>query len=247
MNLEHLYIQWTASLGSPAQAHRLVADAGTQFLELKDNDIQWLQVALSDQKRKLFAAALLVNAPAVPEQLYEPMLKAAVYELSPARVQAFMEPIVKAFTVKRVYQNLIEYIEKGTNFERAGAINAMHWVGERKVSSESGRHKPDISLMSLDDYRRMLYLNTFINNSDLDLRRSIITYVDMDPLTANAPMKELMEKVVKIARAHPDEYICHRIEVQLGRTPSAYPLPSRKPIDTTENTHKKSWWKQIWK
>lgn len=246
MNLERTFAEWSALRGSPVEAQKVVADASSHFVELDDNGMRWLQVSLTDEKRKFFAAALLVGAPAISENLYQPLLHAAVYETSPLRVQAFMEPLVKAFTVKRVYQNLIDYIEKGTDFEKAGAVNALHWVGERKSSGESGRHRPDMGMMSLDDYRRMLYMNTFINNHDLDVRRSIITYVDMDPFTANAPMKELIEKVTKLARAHPDEYIRHRIEVQLGRSPSAYSLPARKPIDATEST-KKSWWKQLWK
>jgi hypothetical protein len=209
--------------------------------------MRWLAASLNDEQRKLFTAALFVEAQAMPDALYDPMIRAAVYETSPLRAQAFVEPCVKAFGAKRVFQSLIDFLEKGTNYEKTGAVNALHWAGERKTTGEWGKHKhPNADVMALEDYRRTLYLNTFIANSDLDLRRSLITYADLDEFTANHPVKELIQKVVKIARAHPDEYIRHRVEVQLHRSPSAYPLPARKSIDAAM-ADKKSWWKQLWK
>ena len=247
MSLERIYVEWQALRGSnPGKAHALLFDSASRMLNLDADDMRWLMVSLSDEKRKIFTAAALVASPAIPEQLYQPLIRAAVYENSPLRAQAFVEPCVKAFGTKRVYQSLIDYVEKGSNYEKAGAINALHWVSQKKTAAENEKSRPDATLMGFDDYRRNLYLNTFLTNNDLDVRRSIITYVDMDDFTAPPTIKELIEKVTKIARAHPDEYIRHRIEVQLGRSPSAYSLPPRKPIDATEST-KKSFWKQLWK
>ncbi|MEI6235672.1 MAG: hypothetical protein WCT04_21665 [Planctomycetota bacterium] len=246
MNLERMYGEWAALRGSPVQAHAIIADAATQVMSVSDDQMRWLMVSLSDDKRKFFTAAILTAAAAVPEKLYQPMLRAAIYETSPLRAQAFVEPLTKAFTVRQVYQHLLEFVQNGNDFEKAGAVNALHWIGERKTASEKENSKPDMSLMSLDEVKRKVYLNTFISNANLDVRRSIITYVDLDAFTAAPTIKELIDKVVKLCRQHPDEYIKHRVEVQLGRANSAYSLPARQPIDATEST-KRSWWQQLWK
>ena len=247
MNLERIFAEWQATRTSnPAQAHAVVVEAATTILSIDDGNMRWLAASLTDELRKLFTAALFVEAQAMPEALYEPMVRAAVYETSPLLTQSFVEPCVKAFGAKRVFQSLIDFLEKGTNYEKAGAVNALHWASGRKTVGEWGKQKPLNELLALEDYRRTLYLNTFIANPDLDLRRSIITYADLDEFTANAPVLDLIQKVVKIARTHPDEYIRHRVEVQLHRSPSAYPLPARKPLDASK-AGKKSWWKQLWK
>ena len=67
-----------------------------------------------------------------------------------------------------------------------------------------------------------------------------------DFIRAN-PLRALQLVVIKIARTHPDEYIRHRVEVQLHRSPSAYPLPPRKRAGTQVLGRKSGWWKQLWK
>src|SRR5436305_13601719 len=109
----------------------------------------------------------------------------------------------------------------------------MHWASQRKSTTESGRHKTvEPKLMQLLDYRRSLYLQTFIKNPDVDLRRAIITNLELDPLGVPMMIQEMIDTVFRIARTHSDEYIRHRVEVQLHRSPSAYPLPPRKRAGT---------------
>jgi hypothetical protein len=248
MNLERIFHEWEANRRTnPAQAHSVIVETARGIVGADAETIKWMATNLTDEVRKLFIAALQVEATAMPEELYEPMMRAAVYEPNPMAVQAFVEPCVKAFGVARVMQTLIDYLEKGTDYEKTGAVNALHWASERKSNTESGRHKAiDPKVLSLIDYQRALYLQTFIKNPDLDLRRAIITNLDMDTFGYSALIVEQIEKVTKICRMHPDEYIKHRVEVQLRRSPSAYPLPLRKRVDA-QAPAKKSWWKQIWK
>lgn len=248
MNLERIFTEWGANRRTnPVQAHALIVETARDIVSVNAETLKWMAANLADEERKLFIAALHVEANAMPEELYEPMMRAAVYEPNPMAVQAFVEPCVKAFGVARVMQTLIDYLEKGTDYEKTGAVNALHWASERKSTTASGRHKPiDPKVMGLVDYKRALYLQTFIKNPDLDLRRAIITNLDLDNFGASGAITEQIEKVVKIARMHPDEYIKHRVEVQLRRSPSAYPLPLRKRMDA-QAPAKKSWWKQIWK
>ncbi len=188
MNIERHFVDWQATrVNNPAQAHARIVEVAKTLLTCDAETTQWLAASLSDDNRKFFTAALYVESQAMPDSLYEPMLRAAVYETSPLKAQAFVEPCVKAFGVKKVSQSLIDYLEKGSDYEKTGAVNALHWATERKSGGESGWHKPvDGEIIALKDYCRALYLNTFISNPDLDLRRSIITHIDLDTLSSKA-------------------------------------------------------------
>jgi hypothetical protein len=247
MKIEHVDLEWTAKRRNNAEAMSVVRAAAPKVLSSAGKaDVAWLTNALNDDNHKLFVAALCMEASALPEELFTPLIRAAVNEPSPLQVQAFVEPCIRAFGRKRVYQTLIEYVEKATDYEKAGAVNALHWAAERK-SSDSGRHRVmDQEMMALQDYLRILYLRTFINNPDVDLRRSLLTHMELNPIAPPMAVQEMIDKVVKISRMHADEYIRNRVEVQLGRAPSAYPLPPRKR-GGTEVTRKSSWWKQLWK
>ena len=249
MNLERSFQDWQSYRNAnPVQAHAVIVESAKGIHSVDAEALKWMAAALTDDERKFFVAALYIEANAMPEELYEPMLRAAIYELNPLQVQTFVEPCVKAFGVPRVVQTLVDYFERGTDFEKTGAVNAMHWASERKSTTESGRHKPvEPKLLQLLDYRRSLYLQTFLKNPDVDLRRAIITNLELDPLGVPMMIQEQIDKVIKTARTHTDEYIRHRVEVQLKRSPSAYPLPPRKRTGTQVMNRKSGWWKQLWK
>ncbi|TKK86922.1 hypothetical protein FDA94_19200 [Herbidospora galbida] len=58
-------------------------------------------------------------------------------------------------------------------------------------------------------------LREFVGNEHLDVRRNLIPGLRLNP-EANPPeLRPLVEEVVRIARAHPDGYIRHRVEIQV--------------------------------
>src|SRR5881392_3005894 len=98
MNLERIFHEWEANRRTnPAQAHSVIVETARDIVSADAETIKWMAVNLSDEARKAFVAALQVEASAMPEDLYEPMMRAAVYEINPMAVQAFVEPCVKAF------------------------------------------------------------------------------------------------------------------------------------------------------
>ncbi|MGH3260510.1 MAG: hypothetical protein ACRDNS_00800 [Trebonia sp.] len=58
-------------------------------------------------------------------------------------------------------------------------------------------------------------LREFISNEDLDVRRCILPGLGLNPARYPAGFRERVTEAVRIARAHPDEYIRHRVERQV--------------------------------
>lgn len=52
-------------------------------------------------------------------------------------------------------------------------------------------------------------------NEDLDVRRRIIPCLVLRPKPRGSKRRELVERATRIAREHPDEYIRHRVEIQV--------------------------------
>lgn len=252
MILERIFQEWLSRrANSTAEAHNLVVEVAHKDLDaLETDDKVWLSESLNDEMRKFFTAAIFGESGKLPEELYEPMLRAAVYEPSPLKAQAFVEPCVKSFGVKRVHNTLMDYLGSGSNYEKTGAVNALHWCVQAThgVHQETvGQSQPDGELLKLQEIQRRLYMKTFIENADIDLRRALISHMALDQLAPTVTTQELIDKVVKIARTHPDQYIRSRLDVQLGRAHSQYPLPPRKPITSIISKKQMSWWKQLWK
>jgi hypothetical protein len=58
-------------------------------------------------------------------------------------------------------------------------------------------------------------LREFIANEDLDVRRCVLPGLTLNAANYPAEFRELVAEAVRIARAHPDEYIRHRVEHQV--------------------------------
>lgn len=58
-------------------------------------------------------------------------------------------------------------------------------------------------------------LREFVSSEDLDVRRCILPGLTLNPANHPADLRELVAEAVRIARAHPDEYIRHRVEHQV--------------------------------
>jgi hypothetical protein len=67
-----------------------------------------------------------------------------------------------------------------------------------------------------------------VANSSVEVRRSIIPSLNLNPEAYPEGHRSLLTQVVAIARAHEDDYIRHRVEVQLGSIGQLAPLPHRE-------------------
>jgi len=65
------------------------------------------------------------------------MLLAAVLEKDPSCNRDFIQPCVQSFGPETVRIQLLEYLESGSDAEKAGAASALYWVrGDGDSTSE---------------------------------------------------------------------------------------------------------------
>jgi hypothetical protein len=208
-------------------------------------DAVWLTRALADDDHKWFVAELARRAGGVGDALFEAMLDAAVAEVNPSFNRAFVEPCVAAFGPCRVNEYLLGMVEGGTDDRMAGAANALYWA---QVSltfvGPAPAYTPEYAtpesraafeaLADVWDRRRRLFLETVVANPSVEVRRSLIPSLDLDPAAYPEGHRPLVAEAVAVARGHPDEYSRQRVEVQLGNEKLLTPLPTagRVPADS---------------
>jgi hypothetical protein len=207
-----------------AKYNRFRKTIQTRFRHLDTEDATWLLGHLSandsDLDTKAFIATVLEYAQRLPESFFEPLIHTAIYETNPSRNRYFVEPAVRDFGFKRVAERLLEYLNDGTNFEKGGAVNAFYWA---RVSARNDAQ----SYSDLRQRIRNKYLTEFVANEDTQVRRCIIPSLDTDSSVYSPDVRMLLTDAISIARNHADDYIRHRIEVQMGNETLLQPLPDR--------------------
>jgi hypothetical protein len=203
---EHFRTWSEVRRGLRQEVQALMQAARKRVARNTPDDWQWLAEALGDAERKWFVAEVFETHP-VPGRLLGPMLRAGVLERNPSSNRAFIEPCVRSLGARRVLEALLRYLESGTDAEKAGAASALYWVGGNPRSEE---------LDGLRERLRGQMLREFVHNPDLDVRRLIIPMLRLEPEAYPEELRPLVPAVIEIARSHPDEYIRHRVEVQLG-------------------------------
>ena len=202
-------------------------------------DIRWLTDALGHEERKWLVATLAGRSKLLAEELFAPMLEAAIDEVNPSFNRSFVEPCTRAFGPRRVNEYLLDVVASGTDFRKAGAVNALYWAG---MSLSYPRDAPSFriehataesraaceALADVWERKRRLLLETFVANPSTDVRRSIIPKLNLDPADYPESHRPLVAQAIEIARGSEDAYIRHRVEVQLGHETLLAPLPHRE-------------------
>jgi hypothetical protein len=186
-------------------------------------DTDWLIKALRDRRKKWFVQLLCARVDNLPEEFFMPLVQAAVYEEDPSYNRSFVNPCINVFGRRRVSEALLNFVSTGTNFEKAGAVNALYWA---LGSPDEGDELEDIYVR-----RRHMYLQEFISNRNLNVRRSLISELVLDSQQYPEHLAPLVDEAIQIARKHPDSYIRHRLHVELGESKILEPLPHRKNIE----------------
>jgi hypothetical protein len=209
-----------------------------------EDDAKWLIGALRDERRKWFVADIAARVRCLPDALFEPLLRASVEELSPSFNRRFVEPCMRVFGPRRVNEYLLAVLESGDDFHKAGAVSALYWAAVRvsyrlmhpmtsplQLRSEDADPESQAlydSLRDLDERKRKLFLETFVANPNLDVRRNVIASLELDESAYPDTHKHLVSRAIQIAREHPDQYIRDRVEIQLGEVKGALPIPPRE-------------------
>lgn len=224
---------------APETPFKLPAEARERFGAPDEADLGWFLAALGDVERKWLVARLALDADTIPDSLLEPLLDAGIDEPDPSFNRQFIDPCMRVFGARRVNEHLLDVWETGDDLRKAGAIRALYWA---QVSLTFKGDAPEYSLehatpesreefLSLTDIwlrKHDLNLKTFVFNEDLDVRRSVIPHLDLDPDNYAEADRPLVEQAIRIARESADEYIRHRVEVQLGNEDRLMPIPPRR-------------------
>jgi hypothetical protein len=107
--------------------------------------------------------------------------------------------------------------------ERAGAARAWYWSALPLQLSKVRAEDSDIESRAEADDRSAVVgewheaaLREFVNNEHLDVRRSLLPGLPLRTSAYPPELHDFVEAAVTIARSHPDEYIRHRVEHQVG-------------------------------
>ncbi|MGW1491185.1 hypothetical protein [Streptomyces sp. NPDC002402] len=68
----------------------------------------------------------LLERASLPEEFFAPLMAASVYDPDPSFCRWFVEPALYAFGRRRVMAALLDYLRRGTDAERAGAMRAWY-------------------------------------------------------------------------------------------------------------------------
>ncbi|MFJ9721285.1 hypothetical protein ACIRP3_00860 [Streptomyces sp. NPDC101209] len=79
----------------------------------------------------------------LPEELFAPLMAAAVHDPDPSFCRWFVEPALYCFGRRRVLDALGDYLRTGTDLERAGATRAFYWAHMPLRADRSPAYAPD--------------------------------------------------------------------------------------------------------
>jgi hypothetical protein len=162
------------------------------------------------------------EASRVPQDWFEPLIRAAVHEPDPSFNRQLVEPAIAVFGRRRVQLALISYLDTGTAPDIGGAARAWYWaqvplsyVGDSKTPTPESAAEYE----AFSDLRQRfdrIALRRFVEEEDLDVRRCILPGLPLYPQAYPADMHDLVARAVQIARTSSDEYLRHRVEIQVG-------------------------------
>jgi hypothetical protein len=124
----------------------------------------WFEASLQDEDRKWFVAAVFEAQP-VPKRLVDRMPHTGVLEKNPTFNRRLVEPCAESFGAARVLCALLEYLQSGTDEQKAGAASALYWVPRQPGTDPNPELRQQI---------RSQMLHEFVNNEDLEVRLRII-------------------------------------------------------------------------
>lgn len=212
---EHYDMYCEARQHQGEEAYRCILSARKRIGQNSPDDWQWLINSLSDPERKWFVASVFQNQQ-IPKRLLVPMLRAGVLERNPSFNRWFIDPCVRSYGAVRVCTVLLSYLKNGSNEEKAGAVSALYW----------GLHpNPDEDISELLTPIQAAELREFVQNEDLQVRQRLIPMLSLNPNHYSEELRPLTPLAIEIARTHPDKYIRHRVEVQLGGIEPLMPIP----------------------
>lgn len=163
------------------------------------------------------------EADPVPDGWFEPLLRAAVHEPDPSFNRQLVEPAVAAFGRRRVQLALLAYLDSDATSDVAGAARAWYWA-QAHPTYQRGSDTPTARSVAeyeadgdLRERYRRIALRRFVTETDLDVRRCLLPGLPLDERLYPAEMHDLVAQAVRIGRTSSDDYLRHRVEIQVAR------------------------------
>jgi hypothetical protein len=177
-----------------------------------------IQVDLRDPQAKWFVAGNAEIAPSIAEDLMRPFLDAAIDEINPSGNRVFVDPCMSVFGPRPVNEYLLSVAESGTDSRIAGALKAGYWAQWSSSNAEATQESRAAQEALPDAWHRWanLALETFVANTDVNVRRCAIAKIDVDAGRYDSAHRELLAQAIAIASNHPDDFIRRRVDVQLA-------------------------------
>ncbi|MFI7385176.1 hypothetical protein [Streptomyces sp. NPDC049813] len=159
----------------------------------------------------------------VSEEAFDALIKAAVHDPDPSFNRGFVEPALSAFGRRRVQVTLLGYLRTGTDPQRAGAARAWYWSAvpprmplvRAADAGTADAPEPDDGSDVVAEWNEAA-LREFVRNEHVDVRRCILPGLPLRKSAHPPELHDLVDVAVATARSHPDEYIRHRVEHQVG-------------------------------
>jgi hypothetical protein len=149
------------------------------------------------------------------ERFFDALITAGVYDPNPSFNAQFVRPAIVHFGRQRVQTALLHLLRHGTNPERAGAARAWYWTHPSGAYVRHNQAEWD-GLADLRAAWREEALRQFVSNDDIHVRRCILPGLPLSAERYPADLHALVADAIRIAREHPDEYLRHRVEIQVG-------------------------------
>jgi hypothetical protein len=208
---EQLFQRWETALQieDNEQGNRLLSEieiqACTFLQDRKLAEQDWLLAAFAgsvaeDERKRHFIRIALRSADQIPEWLFILMLRAAVYERDPSFNRLFILPCLRCFGPRRVNEELLKYLESGTDLEKGGAASAFYWSLQRS---------DDVPEEDIEDLRTRIrhgFLTEFVANEDADVRLQILPFLRLDPQFYPEELQMTLSQAIKLYRDYPDKY-----------------------------------------
>ncbi|MFJ6530912.1 hypothetical protein ACIQMZ_37400 [Streptomyces longwoodensis] len=170
----------------------------------------------NDQARRLAHAVRkpLLERATLPQELFAPLMAAAVYDPDPSFCRWFVEPAVYAFGRRRVMTALVDYLRVGTDAERAGAVRAWYSAHVPVRAHRSPSYGPGgVRDPALDESQGVkaawleASMRVFAEATDLQMRHRVLLGLPTSRAAYPPSMHKLLESTLASARVHPDLHI----------------------------------------
>ncbi|WP_446041229.1 hypothetical protein [Streptomyces sp. SID1121] len=156
----------------------------------------------------------LLARDSLPEELFGPLMAAAVYDPDPSFCRWFVEPAVYVFGRRRVRAALVGYLRTGTDAERAGAVRAWYCACVSVRPERSPAYGPGgVRDPALDESRDIadawleVSMRVFAEVADVRMRHRLLRWLPTSRAVCPPRLYELFESTVAVARDHSDPHL----------------------------------------